>query len=161
MASHLVLENAERDGDDAEFVLLKDGFVFFAFLVPFLWFLWHRMWIEAICALAVALAISALGTLAGLGLWASLASLLAGIFFGLEANALRAAALRRRGWREWGVAEADTAADAEIVYVKDRFGTESEASAAMPIADPGPRRITKPGGAEAPALGLIGYSTGR
>ena len=39
-----------RDAADAAFI--RDGFSFLAFLLPPLWLLWHRLWIEAALALA-------------------------------------------------------------------------------------------------------------
>ena len=84
--------------------------------VPPLWLLWHRLWIEA----ALAFAVLMLGA-AGSGETADSASppalsLLVSIFVGLEGTALRIAALRRRGWRDWGVVDADTLDDAETRY---------------------------------------------
>ena len=71
--------------------------------MPPLWLLWHRLWIEALLAFAASIALATLGEQAGLGLPASALSLLVSLYVGLEGQALRAAALRRRGWREWGV----------------------------------------------------------
>jgi len=47
--------------------------------------------------------------------WADPAlSLLVSLYVGLEGQGLRIAALSRRGWRQWGVVEADSLEDAEV-----------------------------------------------
>ena len=54
MASWIVMQPPAaraRGGADATFV--RDGFSLLAFLVPPLWLLWHRLWIEAVLAFAV------------------------------------------------------------------------------------------------------------
>jgi hypothetical protein len=134
MASFVVMEPppalADRDA-----ILVRDGFHVLAFLVPFVWLLWHRLWIEAAIAFALMLALSALGTVAGLGNAAPVLSFLVSIYVGLEGPALRIAAWRRRGWDEWGVVEADDAADGELRYV-------AEAAAEPDISAPPPRQAS-------------------
>ena len=101
MAIYIVMEPPQRQGAEAaeRALLVRDGFAFFAFLVPPLWLAVHRLWIEAAFALVVGLALGALGTVAGFGLAGSLLPLLVAIYVGLEGNALRVAALRRRAGR--------------------------------------------------------------
>ncbi|HTV67322.1 MAG TPA: DUF2628 domain-containing protein [Rhizobiaceae bacterium] len=129
MASYSVMVAPGRpgaDGPETEYV--RDGFAILAFLVPWLWLLWHRLWIEALFAVAAALALAALGNIAGYGIAGSLLSLLVSIYVGLEGAALRVSALQRRGWVEWGVVEADSVDDAEV-----RFVTELDQDA--PVSD--------------------------
>ena len=159
MASFVVMEPPE-DGQERT-VLIRDGFHFFAFLVPFIWLLVHRLWIEAGLALAAALAIGALGSLTGFGAVAPVLSLLVGIYVGLEGAALRVAALQRRGWREWGIVEADNPRDAEIRYVT---GLAAEGSEDAPVAAdatqpqlPFGRPVNHQPRASGPALGMLGY----
>ena len=95
---------------------MRDGFSLLAFLVPPLWLLWHRLWIEAALAVAALVLAAGLPKLTGFAVAAPLLSLLVSIYVGLEGNALRIAALRRRGWREWGVVEAGNLDDAETHY---------------------------------------------
>jgi hypothetical protein len=150
MARYVVMEQPEAGSDDDP-LFVRDGFHLLAFVVPIVWFAWHGLWIEAIAALAVTLVLSALGTfglLAGAATWVGL---LAALYFGLEAANLRIAALRRRGWREWGVVEADSRAEAE---------TRQAAEIADPAeAAPPPRPLpAKPSTADhGPALGMFGY----
>lgn len=136
MASYVVMTAPDRpgpDGPDAAFV--RDGFAFVAFLVPWLWLLWHRLWIEALLAVAVALGLSVLGTLSGYAIAGSLLSFLVSIYVGLEGPAFRIAALRRRGWSEWGTVEADTVADAETKFVIE-MDEPGEAETPVPLAAP-------------------------
>jgi hypothetical protein len=98
MASYVVMEPpAEADRDDVVFV--RDGFHFIAFIVPFIWLFWYRLWIEGVVALVVAVAIGWLSGPMLLGNWAMGLSLLVSIYVGIEGPALRQAALRGRGWR--------------------------------------------------------------
>ena len=84
---------------------MKEGFSWIAFLVPILWLLYYRMWVEFVLLALVYVALQlAFGTEAqGQALvgWASLAI---AVLFAFEANDLRAASLERRGYRLVGVA---------------------------------------------------------
>src|SRR5688572_13306229 len=119
MAIYVVMEPPAANAAEAaeRAVLVRDGFAFLAFLVPPLWLLWHRLWIEAAIAFAASVGLTALGERAGFGFTGAALSLLVSIFVGLEGPALRVNALRRRGWREWGVVEASDAGEAEIRYL--------------------------------------------
>ncbi|MGB6117862.1 MAG: DUF2628 domain-containing protein, partial [Mesorhizobium sp.] len=113
MASYVVMESPDR----ADAAYIRDGFHFWAFLVPPLWLAWHRLWIEAALTLAAMLVLGALASVSGLAQVSPALSLFVSIYVGLEAPALRLAALRRRGWHDAGVVDADNAADAEIRHV--------------------------------------------
>jgi hypothetical protein len=138
----------------ADAVLVRDGFSLWAFLVPPLWLIWNRLWIEAALVFAATLALTALGEVAGLGLAGSLLSLLVSIYVGLEGAALRLAAYRRRGWRDWGVVSADNAGEAEARYLSEtEFGRERVEPVAMAPAVAHPARPAPSG----PALGMLHY----
>ena len=154
MASYVVMEPPpDGRGHERQAVLVRDGFHFFAFLIPVLWLLFHRLWIEALFVFALTLALSGLGSLAGLGNAAPILSLLVSICIGLEGPALKLAALRRRGWRDGGVVEADNAGDAEIRYLYATVSDENPQPSAFVAVQPqaAPRQ---PSG---PALGLFSY----
>lgn len=162
MASYVVMEPPSAAGGEAgreAAVTVRDGFHLLAFLVPAVWLLWHRLWIEALAAIAVSMALSAAGSVAGFGHAAPALSLLVALYAGLEGPALRLAALRRRGWREWGVVEADNAADAEIRYLHDAGVEAADASepAAAPRAAISAAPVAPPRGPSGPALGLFAY----
>ena len=93
MASFVVLTapasartHAGHEGRETVFV--RDGFHIVAFLVPWLWLLWHRLWIEALVAVAVAVLFAALGNVAGYSIAGSLLSVLVSIYVGLEGSAI-------------------------------------------------------------------------
>lgn len=156
MAAYTVMEPpgaADTDAPDRA-ILVRDGFHLIAFLVPPLWLLWRRLWIEAALAFAAGLGLTMLGEIAGLGFAGAALSFLVSLFVGLEGSTLRINALRRRGWREWGVVEADDRADAEIRYLAeqaDRMPADVVVQAPRPMRDL--RQPARPG----PALGLFQY----
>jgi hypothetical protein len=158
MSGYLVLERKRRGGA-ADFTLLRDRFAWLAFLFPLFWALFHRLWLEALAILAIGAVIGALGSWDMLANFAPGIGLAAMFLFGLEANSVRAAALRRRGFADWGVVEAENAADAELRYIAERHGDEIEAASApeMPTSRPSGGGTSKPGA----ALGLLGYGQGR
>lgn len=151
MAAYVVMERAEGGRESAVFV--RDGFTVIGFLVPFVWLLWHRLWIEAALAIGAALLLAAAeSSNAFIAVSAPLLSILVSIYVGLEGSALRIAALRRRGFVDRGVVEADSLGDAEIRYFA--AFRPAEGPAVMPMA-PAPLlpRPTQSG----PALGLLAY----
>jgi hypothetical protein len=156
MAIYVVMEPPAANATEAaeRAVLVRDGFSFLAFLVPPLWLLWHRLWVEAALAFAASGALTALGETAGLGLAGAALSLLVSIYVGLEGPALRINALRRRGWHDWGVVEASDAGEAEIRYLA---GEETEEVPEAPQPAPVARPVLGHSVQTGPALGLLGY----
>lgn len=160
MASYVVMEPpaaAGRAGGEDRAVLVRDGFHVLAFLLPAVWLLFHRLWIEALFVVAVSMALSGIGSVAGLG--SAAPALLVSLYVGLEGSALKLAALRRRGWREWGVVEADNAADAEIRYLSEAVSDADDAdepASVWPSAGslPPPAAPRRESG---PVLGLFAY----
>lgn len=157
MASYVVMEPKREGAKAIDAVFIRDGFAFFAFLLPFVWLLWHRLWIEAALALGAALLIGVLAEAGGYGPYASLLSLLVSIYVGLEGAALRIQALRRRGWRDAAVVEADSAAEAEIRYFAGLADDPEIDDRPVPHGDRSPVATAAPTG---PALGLFSYPGG-
>lgn len=157
MAIYVVMEPPLRNASAASerAVLVRDGFSLLAFLVPPLWLLWHRLWIEAALAFAAALALGALGEVAGYGVTGSLLSILVSIYVGLEGSALRIAAMRRRGWHEWGAVEANNVPDAEIRYLTE-VAQPGQEDVVPPFAET-PRQPQARPAQSGPALGLLDY----
>ncbi|RUV39034.1 DUF2628 domain-containing protein [Mesorhizobium sp. M7A.F.Ca.MR.148.00.0.0] len=122
MATYVVMEPPGRSEKADATAFVRDGFTWLGLLVPPLWFAWHRLWIEAALAFVVMGLLSMLGQKLGLGLAGSLLSLLVSLYVGLEGQGLRIAALRRRGWHEWGAVEAGWLDDADT-----RYALEAEA----------------------------------
>jgi len=155
MAVFVVMEPPGASGTEAAAgaVLVRDAFSFLAFLLPPLWLLWHRLWIEAALAFAAGVALTALGETAGLGFTGAALSLLVSLYVGLEGATLRLNALSRRGWREWGVVEAASLDEAEMRYCAgEEPGLPGDA---RPAASPSPLPGRPP--ASGPALGLFSY----
>ena len=153
MAAYIVMEPPGADRTDAtdRAVFVRDGFHWFAFLAPPLWLLWQKLWIEAAIAFAAGVALTALGETAGLGSVGAGLSLMVALYVGIEGAALKLGALRRRGWSEWGVVEADNSAEAEIRYLAE----EGEGPATPHFAQP-VQATTRPA-PFGPALGLFHY----
>jgi hypothetical protein len=151
MAAYVVMEPPGRNEKADTTTFVRDGFTWLGLLVPPLWFAWHRLWIEAAIAFVVMAALSMLGQNLGLGFAGSLLSLLVSLYVGLEGQGLRIAALRRRGWHEWGVVQAGTLDDADMRYALDVEANAEEAAPAPRIVpDAALARPAQPG----MALGL-------
>ncbi|WP_214470147.1 DUF2628 domain-containing protein [Mesorhizobium sp. dw_380] len=151
MATYVVMEPPGRGERADATVLVRDSFTWLGLLVPPLWFAWHRMWIEAALTFVVMGLLSTLGEQLGLGLAGSLLSLLVSLYVGLEGQGLRIAALRRRGWHEWGVVQAGWLGDADIRYALEVEGhADEEAPVPRMVPDATLARPAQPG----MALGL-------
>lgn len=136
MAVYVVMEPPGDAGQADGARLIRDGFSWMAFILPPLWLLWHRLWIEALLAFVALGLLMVLGELAGFGLAGWSLTLLVSLYVGLEGHAMRVNALRRRGWRDWGVVSADRCEDAEARYA---YGGEEET-----IAEPTPAPVIVP-----------------
>ncbi|RUU29191.1 DUF2628 domain-containing protein [Mesorhizobium sp. M6A.T.Ce.TU.016.01.1.1] len=133
MAIYVVMEPPGRGEKSDMTAFVRDGFSWLGFLVPPLWLLWHRLWIEAALAFVAQALLSMLAEGLSLGLAGPLLSLLVSLYVGLEGQALRIAALRRRGWHEWGVVEADRLDDADTRYVLEAEAHSDEQAPAQRI----------------------------
>ncbi len=157
MAAYVVMERPEAGRDGAVFI--RDGFTVIGFLVPFVWLLWQRLWIEGALAIGAALLLAAAessGTFFTVA--APLMSILASIYVGLEGSALRIAALRRRGYIDRGVVEADSIGDAELRYFAGLRLVGGDAI--IPMAAGTALALPRPAVA-GPALGLLAYPGSR
>ena len=127
-----------------QLVFVKDGYTWLAALVPPLWLLWKRMWLE--------FAISAVGT--GLIVWLLASAgatnvsnallLIIQIVFGFEAGALYSASLERRGWRLVGTVSGRNAEDAERRFLEAWLPTRTEIPQAVVTVDAPNARATWP-----------------
>ncbi|MER8407124.1 DUF2628 domain-containing protein [Mesorhizobium sp. M1307] len=125
MAIYVVMEPPGHS-ESVDTTFIRDGFAWLGFLVPPLWLAWHRLWVEAALAFVAMGLLSMLGERLDLETAGSLLSLLVMLFVGLEGQGLRIAALRRRGWHEWGVVEADTLDDADVRYALEANAQSAE-----------------------------------
>jgi hypothetical protein len=129
------IERADR------LAFVREGFSWVALLVPLLWLLYHRMWIESLVLFLVyvGLQLAFGGDAQGQALtaWASVAI---SILFAFEANDLRTASLERRGYRLAGVVSGRDRVDAERAFFV-KWLPEQERT--PPITPPPPRRSTE------------------
>ncbi len=154
MASYVVMVPPARSGDEIRFV--RDGFALPALILPVLWLLWHRLWIEALLVFAAAILLAAIGEIGGWTVTTMLLSFLISIYVAMEGSALRQWALRRRGWRESAVVEAADEDEAMTRYfADDEHVADYEAS--RPVSRPTHAATVPVAGA--PALGLLSYPT--
>jgi hypothetical protein len=113
---------------------VKEGFSWVALLVPLVWLLYHRMWIESVVLLLVyvGLQLAFGGDAQGQALvaWASLAI---SLLFAFEAGDLRTASLERRGYRLAGVVSGRGRADAERAFFV-KWLPEQERTAPVTLA---------------------------
>jgi hypothetical protein len=155
MASYIVFEQPGRESP----AFVRDSFRWPAFLAPFLWFFWHRLWIEALLVFAVMALFVALVETSGFAALIICLAFFLSLALGFEAPVLRMAALRRRGWEEKGVVDARDREEAEIRYLSDADELEEPAPPASPAR---PDRETRSGVArpQRPGLGLLDYPGG-
>jgi hypothetical protein len=119
---------------------VREGFSWAALLVPLVWLLYHRMWIEFVVLILVyvGLQLAFGGNAQGQALtaWAGLAI---SVLFAFEANDLRTASLERRGYRLAGVVSGRDRVDAERAFFV-RWLPEQERT--QPVTPLPPRRDT-------------------
>jgi hypothetical protein len=139
---------------------VKEGFSWPALLVPGLWLLFQRMWLELVLFVVLFVV---LGWLLGqsdqgkgLFSWISLGIV---VLFAAEANDLRRAALERRGWREVGVAVGQGREAAEFSFFRSWLPEQERSSRDWPLAPDAPRQAEvsprKPGGESEEVIGLF------
>lgn len=114
-----------RDTDlDTEFV--PDNFSFTAFLVPWAWFLWQRMWLVFGLYLVLMVVLTVVLTLSGFQPGVRMAiGFAVSLLIGLEATNLKRWTLARRGYSDEGVVVAANLAEAERRYFAGGPGTAS------------------------------------
>jgi len=152
MTSYVIMEPPrDRAARDPQYV--RDRFAWLGLFFPLVWLLWHRLWIESFVFLAAALLLGGIGEIAGAtqGVVAGLAFLLS-LLVALEGPTLRLSALRRRGWSEWGVVEANDRGEAEIRYLS---ATVADAVHRAPL--PVMREAPPSSPSAAPEFGLFAY----
>lgn len=158
MASFIFLTPPDGAEGSERSIAIRDGFAFFAFLCPPLWFLVHRLWFEAVFSglfLALASALSNVPALATSGPALGPALWLAGcLFAGLEGRNLLIHARQRQGFRLAAALEARNLAQAEEIFF---YNAAPAAKTPVNPALSGPAH----GGDSRPVLGLFDLHGGR
>jgi hypothetical protein len=135
LAEYIVYEPRYAAADPIEraehLVFVKDGFRWWAAIVPALWLMVKGLWLEfALCVLVIVGLTWGLETAGANDSVASTLLLIAQLVFGFEASTIESAALERRGWRSVGWIEGRNRDEAER-----RFFTEwLPAQHQMPLA---------------------------
>src|SRR5262249_55080926 len=102
------LKRGQSAPDPERFLFVRDRFSFWAFLVPPLWMLRHRLWLAFILYLIVIVALElALGAVGASRAMMIAGAVLLSLLVGLEAATLRRRALARRGWNSVGIVVGD------------------------------------------------------
>jgi hypothetical protein len=111
------LTSGDRADRAERLVFIKDGFIWTAAIVPAIWLLAKRLWLEFFVFVALATALTWGVEAAGAPTALSVALMvIVQIVLGFEAGALQGAALERRGWRFAG-----TVADRNRLECERRF----------------------------------------
>lgn len=148
---------AER-ADRVAFV--KEGVSWVALLVPILWLIYYRMWMELVLLILVYVGLQlAFGTDAQGQMLFGWASLAVSVLFGFEANDLRAASLERRGYRLAGVTSGRDRTEAERSFFRSWLPRQANAPRG-PERGHEPRREVEaapsmPGGEGEEVIGLF------
>lgn len=114
------LESAEQ------LVFVKDGFSWFAAVLPAFWLLFKRMWLELIVFVVGAGFVVWAFTQAGAPDLGNAILLIAQIVLGFEAGQLYGAALERRGHRYLGTVSGHSAEDCERRFLEVWLPTHTE-----------------------------------
>ena len=113
------------DPDKAVFV--KEGPAWPAIFVPFVWALWHRLWLVGVCLLALELGLAGLAEFLRLTPGFALCiSLLVNFLIALEANELRQWTLEGRGYSMVGLVTAASVQEAELAYFDQLITSSGE-----------------------------------
>lgn len=154
MASYIVLSPPDAEAGD-EAVLVRDGFSWLAFIVPVIWFAWHRMWLWAAAFVVAGVVVTVAVERTDWDGTAIVMAFLMALWAGLEAQGQRVGALVDRGWTIRDVIVASGRDVAEATWFgAPRLQPRPAASEAPAI----PAAAARPSGG--PALGLLDYDGG-
>jgi hypothetical protein len=144
----------ERTPERAERVrFVKEGFAFWALVLPLVWLIWHRLWLGLLLFLLGVLGIVAIDRFVGEGV-STVVSILFLVWFAIEARNIRRWTLDRRGYTFAGVVEATDLAAAERRFFET--WTAEQPSPDLPL--PTHRAVVPAGAGPGPVIGLFpGY----
>jgi hypothetical protein len=140
-------ERPAQNGGDPEVLAVASGFRWLAAFAPMLWLLWYRLWLgfalyilfSTLLGIAFALGDIAEPAATAIGIAVSL-------LIGAGAGDYRRWTLERRGWRLVAVLRADSARDAEELYIRSRGAPVRPVSAVAAAAQrPVPPAALLPG----------------
>jgi hypothetical protein len=136
-------DDADLEARVGKVAFVKEGIAWFALIVPVLWLIYQRMWLELIAFLAIFVSLPAIfgSGPAGqeIGGWVSLGLM---VLFAFEANDLRGWALRRRGYRFAGTAIGRDQVEAETRFFSRWLPEQEKSLAEVPAAVPVPAKAS-------------------
>ena len=151
------LRAADSLADPQRFILVRDGFYFWAFLLTPFWMARYRLWLVLVLYLVVTIGIeSGLRILGASGLVVALAGIAISFLAGLEAGTLRRFTLSRRGWRNVGVVSGHKVEDAELRFFDTWIRQTPARSTASSPAKPGTPSAPSPPPSSPEPPGVIG-----
>ncbi|PLX38002.1 MAG: hypothetical protein C0606_07075 [Hyphomicrobiales bacterium] len=142
-------------GEAEDAVFLKDGFSWWAFLVPVVWPLFYGLWLVFAAVLVLSVTLELVAYKFGGPLPGVIGFLLSALF-ALEANTLRGWTLARRGWRFAGVVAGK--GDDEM---ERRFFASLAAGEVTPQIVSRPQRRYQPAADSETVLGLFPTPEGK
>jgi hypothetical protein len=143
--------NAAADAD--RFIFVRDGFYGWAFLLPPLWMLWHRLWLVLLGYLILTGVLQNLLSVIGVsGTVHFLVTLAISVLVGTEGASLRRFTLARRRYRNVGVVVGDDVEAAERRFFAT-WDIERGASQGRTQAAPAEARTPPPAGSD--VIGLF------
>jgi hypothetical protein len=138
--------------------IIRDGFSLLGFLFPWLWLLWHRLWLFAIAAFLLQAVGGYLMDRPGLWFVGFAITLGTGILTGFEGPNLWIRNLASKGWNEETLIVADSLATAEDIYFSNIETNTNDDGLPAPEWK-GTPPSGKPGNTT--SLGLFGFDGGR
>ncbi len=115
-----------KDKDTHNIKFVKDGFSWWALLFPLLWMLYNRMWLAFLGYLVAVIVLVFLANVFG-STTGGLLTVLATLFFAMEAGFLKSWSLRRKNWLTVGFVNASNLDEAEIRFFDRVSRRKSEA----------------------------------
>ncbi len=147
MASYMVLIEDGGRNDPDRVRVVKDGFSVFAFLLPLVYLLWHRMWLYAFLLVLFEVALGFWLDFTGQEAAGGVIQFGLSLLLALESGTLRMKNLLSRGYVLDGILSADNLGDAEDIY----FSNKGQS----PAAPPAPATAQRSAGGAGLALGLF------
>jgi len=155
MTAYLVLASPDAQIPDERSVVIADRFAPVAFLLPVLWLLFNRLWLEAFAAVLVFAAATMLAGSAGQPALAMALNLALSVLTALEGRNWRAAALQRRGWQLVDVVETDDPDVAFEIHAAHAMAKTNRPSSTAARPNRRPPLLGRQNGVNTDSIGLV------
>jgi len=155
MTAYLVLASPGAQIPDERSVVIADRFAPFAFILPVIWLLFNRLWLEAFAAVLVLVVATMLSGSLGQPALGMALSLALSLITALEGRGWRAAALQRRGWRLVDVIETDDPDVAFDIHAAQALKTSKVPASSNAKPNRQPLILGRQPGREHGSIGLV------